>query len=103
VLRSITLSQCLAENCSQEERRQDDENRALRRTFGPKREEVTGDWRKLHDEKLHNLYCTRNIIRAIKSKRLKWAGLVRTRSGGDEKCLQQFCLKPSSGRNYFEV
>jgi hypothetical protein len=42
------------------------ENRALRRIFGPKRDEVTGDWRKLHNEELHNLYSWPNIIRMIK-------------------------------------
>jgi hypothetical protein len=44
------------------------ENRVLRRIFGPKREEVTGDWRKLHNEELHNLYSSPNIIRIIKSR-----------------------------------
>jgi hypothetical protein len=42
------------------------ENKVLRRIFGPKREEVTGDWRKLHNEELHNLYSSPNIIRMIK-------------------------------------
>jgi hypothetical protein len=42
------------------------ENRVVRRIFGPKREEVTGDWRKLHNEELHNLYSSPNIIRMIK-------------------------------------
>jgi hypothetical protein len=52
------------------------ENRVLRRTFGPKRDEVTGDWRKLHNEELHNLYFSPNIIRMIKSRRMKWSGDV---------------------------
>jgi hypothetical protein len=52
------------------------ENRALRRIFGPKRDEVTGGWRKLHNEKLHNLYPSQNIIRMIKSRRIRWAGHV---------------------------
>jgi hypothetical protein len=52
------------------------ENRVLRRIFGPKRDEVTGDWRKLHNEELHNLYFPTNIIRVIKSRRLRWVGLV---------------------------
>jgi hypothetical protein len=52
------------------------ENRVLRRKFGPRREEVTGDWRKLHNEELHNLYYSPNIIRMIKSKRMRWAGSV---------------------------
>jgi hypothetical protein len=50
------------------------ENRALRRIFGPKRDEVTGDWRKLHIEELDNLYSSPNIIRMIKSRRMRWAG-----------------------------
>jgi hypothetical protein len=49
------------------------ENRVLRRIFGPKRDEVTGDWRKLHNEELHNLYSSRSIIRMIKSRRMRWA------------------------------
>jgi hypothetical protein len=49
------------------------ENRVLRRIFGPKRDEVTGDWRKLHNEELHNLYSSLNIIRMIKSRRMRWA------------------------------
>jgi hypothetical protein len=52
------------------------ENRVLRRIFGPKREEVTGVWRKLHNEELHNLYYSPNIIRKIKSSMMKWAGHV---------------------------
>jgi hypothetical protein len=44
--------------------------------FGPKRDEVTGDWRKLHNEELHNLYSSPNIIRMIKSRRTSWAGPV---------------------------
>jgi hypothetical protein len=52
------------------------ENRVLRRTFGLKRDEVTGDWRKMHNEELHNLYSSPNIIRMIKSRGLRWAGHV---------------------------
>jgi hypothetical protein len=44
--------------------------------FGPKREEVAGGWRRLHDEELHNLYDSQNMIRVIKSWRMRWAGLV---------------------------
>jgi hypothetical protein len=47
------------------------ENRVLRRIFGPKRDEVTGEWRKLHNEKLHNLYSLPNIIRMIKSRKMR--------------------------------
>jgi hypothetical protein len=49
------------------------ENRALRRIFGPKSEEVAGGWRTLHDEELHNLYTSPNTIRAIKSRKMRYA------------------------------
>jgi hypothetical protein len=52
------------------------ENRVLRRIFGPKRDELRGEWRKLHNEELHNLYFSPNIIRMIKSRRMRWAGHV---------------------------
>jgi hypothetical protein len=48
-------------------------NRVLRRIFGPKRDEVTGDWRKLHNEELLNLYSSPSIIKMIKSRRMRWA------------------------------
>jgi hypothetical protein len=58
------------------------ENRVLRGTFGQKRDEVTGEWRKLHNEGLHNLYSSPSIIRVIKSRRIRWAGHVaRMRTG----------------------
>jgi hypothetical protein len=49
------------------------ENRVLRRIFGPRRDELTGDWRKLHNEELHNLCSSPNIITMIKSRRMRWA------------------------------
>jgi hypothetical protein len=52
------------------------ENRVLRGIFGPKRDDVTGDWRKLHNEELHKLYSSSNIIRMVKSRRIRWAGQV---------------------------
>jgi hypothetical protein len=52
------------------------ENRVLRRIFGPKRDEVTGEWGKLYNEELHILYFSPNTIRQIKSRRLKWVGQV---------------------------
>jgi hypothetical protein len=52
------------------------ENRVLRRIFGPKRDEVTGELRRLHNEELNDLYSSANIIRVIKSRRMRWAGHV---------------------------
>jgi hypothetical protein len=52
------------------------EYRVLRRIFGPKRDEVTGGWRKLHNEELHGLYSSPSIIRVIKASRMRWAGHV---------------------------
>ena len=49
------------------------ENRVLRRIFGPKRDEVTGKWRKLHNEEINDLYTSSNIIRVIKLRRMRWA------------------------------
>jgi hypothetical protein len=63
------------------------ENRVLRRIFGPKRGEVTEDWRKLHTGKLHNLYSSPNIIIMIKSRRVRWIGHVARMRGG-QGCIQ---------------
>jgi hypothetical protein len=52
------------------------ENRVLRRIFGPKKDEVAGEWRKLHNEELNSLYSLPNIVRVIKSRRMRWAGHV---------------------------
>ena len=56
-------------------------NRVLRRVFGPKRDEVTGEWRKLLNEELRDLYSLPNIVRVVKSRRMRWAG-----HGGEERC-----------------
>jgi hypothetical protein len=64
------------------------ENRVLRRIFGPKREE-DGSWRKLHNDELHSVYSSPNIVKVIKSRRLRWAGHGGTHGGG-ERCLQGF-------------
>ena len=52
------------------------ENKVLRRIFGPRRDEVTGEWRRLHNEELNDLYSSPNIVRLIKSRRMRWAGHV---------------------------
>ena len=52
------------------------ENRVLRRVFGPKRDEFTGEWRKLRNEELNDLYSLPNIVRVVKSRRMRWAGHV---------------------------
>jgi len=62
------------------------ENWVLRRIFGPKRDEVTGEWRKLHSEELNGLFSSPNIIWVIKSI-VKWAGYI-ARVGGEERCIQ---------------
>jgi hypothetical protein len=60
------------------------ENRVLRRIFEPKRDKEIGGWRKLHNEELHNLYCSPSTIRIIKSRGMRWAGHV-ARIGGEEE------------------
>jgi len=62
------------------------ENMVLRRIFGPRREEVTGKWRRLHNEELNDLYCSPNIVRVIKWSRMRWAGHV-ARMGEERKCI----------------
>jgi hypothetical protein len=59
------------------------ENKVLRRIFGPKRDEVTGESRRLHNKELYALYSSPNIIRAIKSRRLRWAGQVARMGRGE--------------------
>jgi hypothetical protein len=73
------------------------ENRVLRRIFGPKRDRLTGGWRKLHDEKLHNLYSSPSIIRIIKSGRMRWAGHV-ARMGEKRNVYRLLVGKPEVKR-----
>jgi hypothetical protein len=61
------------------------ENRVLRRVFGPKSDEVTGEWRKLHNEELNDLYSLPNIVRVVKSRRMRWTGHV-ARMGEERGC-----------------
>ena len=65
------------------------ENRVLRRVFGTKKDEVTREWRKLHNEELNDMYTSPNIFRVIKSRRMRWTGHV-ARMGGDERRIQGF-------------
>jgi hypothetical protein len=73
------------------------ENRVLRRIFGPKRDGVTGGWRKLHNEELHNLYSSPSIIRIIKLRRMKWAGHV-ARMGEKKNVYRLLVGKPEGKR-----
>jgi hypothetical protein len=73
------------------------ENRVLRRIFGPRRDEVTGDWRKLHNEELHNLYSSPNILRMIKSRRMRWAWNV-ARMGETRNAYRISVGKPEGKR-----
>jgi hypothetical protein len=59
------------------------ENRELRRILGPRRDEVTGEWKKLHNEELNDLYCSPNIVWVIKSRRMRWAGNVACMGKGE--------------------
>jgi hypothetical protein len=69
------------------------ENRVLRRIFGPIRDEVTGGWRKLHDDEFHTSYSSPNmrVVRVIKSRRMRWAGHVA--HGRYKKWIQNFWLE----------
>jgi hypothetical protein len=72
------------------------ESRVLRKVFGPKRDEVTGEWRKLHNEELNDLYSS-NIVRVVKSRRLKWAGDV-ARMVEDRGVHRVLVVKPEGRR-----
>ena len=69
----------------------------LRRIFGPKRDEVTGEWRKLHNEELNELYCSPNIVRVIKSRRMSLAGHV-ARMGKKKGVYRVWVGKPEGKR-----
>jgi hypothetical protein len=67
------------------------ENRVLRRIFGPKRDEVIGEWRKLHSKELRDLYSSPSIIRIIKSRRMRWAGHVARK--GDKRTAYRLLVR----------
>jgi hypothetical protein len=73
------------------------ENRVLRRIFGPKRDDVTGDWRKLHNENLHSLYSSPSIIRMIESRRMRWTGHA-ARMGKKRNAYRILMRKPEGNR-----
>jgi hypothetical protein len=68
----------------------------LRRVFGPKRDEVTGEWRKLHNEELNDLYCLPNIVRVVKSRRMRWAGHVARM--GEERVVHRVLVGKPEGK-----
>jgi hypothetical protein len=71
-------------------------NRVQRRIFGPKRDEVTGEWRKLHNEELHNLFSSPDIIRQVKSRRMRWVGNVVCI--GEKRKLHKILVGKSEGK-----
>jgi hypothetical protein len=75
------------------------ENRVLKRIFGPKRDEVIGEWRKLHNEELNDVYCSSNIIRVIKSRRVRWAGHVACM--GKRRCVYRVLVGKAEGKRPF--
>jgi hypothetical protein len=73
------------------------ENRVLRRIFRPKRDVVTGEWRKLHNEELHDLYSSPSIIKIIRARRMRWAGHV-PRMGEKKNAYKLLAGKPKGRR-----
>ena len=72
------------------------ENMVLRRIFGPRRDEVTGEWRRLHNEELNDLYSSPNIVRVIKSRRMRWTGHVARMS--EERGVYRVLVGKPEGR-----
>ena len=68
----------------------------LRRIFGPRRDEETGEWRRLHNEELNDLYCSPNIVRVIKSRRMRWAGHVACM--GEERWVYRVLVGKPEGK-----
>ena len=73
------------------------ENMVLRRIFGPRTDEVTGEWRRLHKEELNDLYCSPNIVRVIILRRMRWAGHV-ARMGEEREVYRVLVVKPEGKR-----
>ena len=72
------------------------ENRVLIKIFGPRRDEVTGEWRRLHNEELNDLYSSPNIVRVLKSRRMRWAGHVARM--GEEKGVYRVLVGETGGK-----
>jgi len=72
------------------------ENRMLRRIFGPKKDEETGEWGKIHNEELNDLYCSSNIVRVIKSRRMRWAEHVARM--GEGRCVYRVLVGKPEGK-----
>ena len=72
------------------------ENMVLRRIFGPRRDEVTGEHRRLHNEELNDLYCSPNIVRVIKSRRMRWVGHVARM--GEERGMYRVLVGETGGK-----
>ena len=74
------------------------ENRVLRRIFGPRRDEVTGEWRKLHNEERNDLYCSPNIVRVMKSRIMRWSGHVARM--GERRDIYRVLVGKPEGKNH---
>ena len=75
------------------------ENRVMKKIVGPKRDEVTGEWRRLQNKELYDLYCSPNIVRVIKQRRIKWAGHV-ARMGDRRDVYRVLVGKPEGMRRF---
>ena len=76
------------------------ENMVLRRIFGPRRDEVTGERRRMHNEELNDLYCSPNIVRVIKSRRMRWTGHVVCM--WERRGVYRVLIGKSEGKNHLE-